>query len=172
MIAADLQRVSVWVATTPIDMRKSFDGLAEVVRSFLGRDPLSGNLFVFRNKGGRLLKILWWDQNGLSIYYRRLERTRRSFNSRAAMPRPSRSRRRNCCGCCRGWRSPRSTPVDRRDSARCVILARRGNGLFANSFAACETFFARRGYKEAMSMDASHSRSRHAAGRSSEFSSD
>ncbi len=74
MIAADLQRVSVWVATTPIDMRKSFDGLAEVVRSFLGRDPLSGNLFVFRNKGGHLLKILWWDQNGLSIYYRRLER--------------------------------------------------------------------------------------------------
>ncbi len=55
-------------------MRKSFDGLAEVVRSFLGRDPLSGNLFVFRNKGGHLLKILWWDQNGLSIYYRRLER--------------------------------------------------------------------------------------------------
>jgi transposase len=55
-------------------MRKSFDGLAEVVRSFLGHDPLSGNLFVFRNKGGHLLKILWWDQNGLSIYYRRLER--------------------------------------------------------------------------------------------------
>lgn len=57
MIAADLQSVQVWVATTPVDMRKSFDSLAEVVRSFLGRDPLSGSLFVFRNKGGQLMKI-------------------------------------------------------------------------------------------------------------------
>ena len=54
MIAADLQGVQVWIATTPVDMRKSFDGLAEVVRAFLGRDPLSGHLFVFRNKGGVL----------------------------------------------------------------------------------------------------------------------
>ena len=62
------------MATTPVDMRKSFDGLAEVVRSFLGRDPLSGSLFVFRNRGGHLLKILWWDRDGLAIYYKRLER--------------------------------------------------------------------------------------------------
>jgi transposase len=74
MIAADLEGVQVWVATTPVDMRKSFDSLAEVVRSFLGRDPLSGGLFVFRNKGGQLLKILWWDRDGLAIYYKRLER--------------------------------------------------------------------------------------------------
>jgi len=74
MIAADLQNVQVWVATTPVDMRKSFDGLAEVVRSFLGHDPLSGSLFVFRNKRGHLVKILWWDRDGLAIYYKRLER--------------------------------------------------------------------------------------------------
>lgn len=74
MIAADLAKVQVWVATTPVDMRKSFDGLAEVVRSFLGHDPLSGSLFVFRNKGGHLVKILWWDRDGLAIYYKRLER--------------------------------------------------------------------------------------------------
>jgi transposase len=74
MIAAELESAQVWVATTPVDMRKSFDGLAEVVRSFLGRDPLSGSLFVFRNKGGHLVKILWWDRNGLAIYYKRLER--------------------------------------------------------------------------------------------------
>ncbi len=74
MIAADLQGVEVWVATTPVDMRKSFDGLAEVVRSFLGRDPLSGSLFVFRNKGGHLVKVLWWDRDGLAILYKRLER--------------------------------------------------------------------------------------------------
>ena len=43
MIATDLAGLQVWVATTPVDMRKSFDSLAEVVRSFLGRDPLSGS---------------------------------------------------------------------------------------------------------------------------------
>ena len=74
MIAAKLQSVQVWLATTPVDMRKSFDGLAEVVRSFLGYDPLSGSLFVFRNKGGHLVKVLWWDRDGLAIYYKRLER--------------------------------------------------------------------------------------------------
>ncbi len=74
MIGANLPGVQVWVATTPIDMRKSFDGLAEVVREFLKHDPLSGNLFVFRNKGSHLLKILWWDAQGLAIYYKRLER--------------------------------------------------------------------------------------------------
>jgi transposase len=74
MIAADLAGVEVWVATTPVDMRKSFDGLAEVVRSFLGRDPQSGHLFVFRNKSAQRLKILWWDRDGLAIYYKRLER--------------------------------------------------------------------------------------------------
>jgi transposase len=69
--AADAQ---VWIATAPVDMRKSFDGLAEVVRTFLGHDPLSGQLFVFRNKNSQRLKILWWDRGGLTIYYRRLER--------------------------------------------------------------------------------------------------
>ena len=70
----DLAHVQVWLATTPVDMRKSFDGLAEVVRSFLGHDPLSGHLFVFRNRGGHRVKILWWDRDGLAIYYKRLER--------------------------------------------------------------------------------------------------
>jgi transposase len=64
----------VWVATTPVDMRKSFDGLAEVVRSFLGHDPLGGNVFVFRNRSSERVKILWWDGDGLTIYYKRLER--------------------------------------------------------------------------------------------------
>ena len=73
MIASDLRDMQVWVATTPVDMRKSFDGLAEVVKSFLGHDPLSGSLFVFRNKSGHLAKVLWWDTDGLAIYYKRLE---------------------------------------------------------------------------------------------------
>lgn len=41
--------VNVWVATQPVDMRRSFDGLAEHVRAFLGHDPLCGSMFVFRN---------------------------------------------------------------------------------------------------------------------------
>jgi transposase len=74
MIGGGLVGVKVWVAAAPVDMRKSFDGLAEVVRRFLGADPLSGSLFVFRNRGGHLVKILWWDRDGLAIYYKRLER--------------------------------------------------------------------------------------------------
>lgn len=66
--------VHVWLATEPVDMRRSFDGLAEHVRAFLGHDPLSGSMFVFRNRAGHMLKILWWDDNGLAIYYKRLER--------------------------------------------------------------------------------------------------
>jgi len=73
MIGADLENVQVWLVTTPVDMRKGFDSLAEVVRNFLGRDPLSGHLFVFRNRGGHRLKILWWDRDGLAIYSKRLE---------------------------------------------------------------------------------------------------
>jgi transposase len=66
--------VQVWVATRPVDMRKSFDGLAEHVRAFLGHDPLSGSMFVFRNKAAHRVKILWWDKDGLAIYYKRIER--------------------------------------------------------------------------------------------------
>jgi transposase len=63
----------VFVATKPADMRRSFDGLMGLVRDFLGDDPLSGHLFVFRNRLGDRLKILWWDRDGLAIFYKRLE---------------------------------------------------------------------------------------------------
>lgn len=76
MIASTLgpEGVRVWVATQPVDMRKGFDGLAEVVRAFLGHDPLSGSLFVFRNRSAQRVKILWYDRDGLAIYYKRLDR--------------------------------------------------------------------------------------------------
>lgn len=63
----------VYVATAPADMRKSFDGLMGLVRDFLGGDPLSGHLFVFHNRTGDRLKVLWWDRDGLAIFYKRLE---------------------------------------------------------------------------------------------------
>jgi transposase len=82
MIGAGGKGVQVWVATTPVDMRKSFDGLAEVVRAFLGHDPLSGNLFVFRNRSGQRVKVLWWDKNGLALYYKQIE------NGKFSLPAP------------------------------------------------------------------------------------
>ena len=65
--------VRIYVCTQPTDMRKSFDSLAAVVRDWLGYDPLSGHLFVFRSRRGDRVKLLWWDRDGLTLYYRRLE---------------------------------------------------------------------------------------------------
>ncbi len=50
--------IHVWVAMSPVDMRKSFNGLAEVVRAFLGYDPLCGSMFVFHNRSPERVKIL------------------------------------------------------------------------------------------------------------------
>lgn len=65
--------VRIFLCTQHADLRKSFDGLALLVRTFLGADPLSGHLFVFRNKRGDRLKLLYWDTDGLAIWYKRLE---------------------------------------------------------------------------------------------------
>ena len=64
----------ILVAVEPVDGRKGIDSLAGVVRSVLLGDPLSGDLFVFKNKGGDKLKILAWMGDGFSLYLRRLER--------------------------------------------------------------------------------------------------
>ena len=65
--------VRIWLATRATDMRKSFDTLAEVVRQQLQGDPLSGQLFVFRNKRADRVKLLYWDEDGFVIVYKRLE---------------------------------------------------------------------------------------------------
>ena len=66
--------VPIWVCSTPVDMRKGFDSLAEHVRAFLGRDPLKDGMFVFRGRRGHLLKILWYDRTGVVLYYKRLHK--------------------------------------------------------------------------------------------------
>jgi transposase len=65
--------VRIWLAIQPADLRKSFDTLAEVVRQQLQGDPLSGQLFVFRNKRGDRVKLLYWDEDGFVLVYKRLE---------------------------------------------------------------------------------------------------
>lgn len=64
----------IWLCVSPVDGRKSFDGLSGVVTAQLNRDPLSGDLFVFKNKRGDRLKILAWQGDGFALYVRRLER--------------------------------------------------------------------------------------------------
>jgi len=63
----------IFVATSPTDMRKGFDGLQGLVSNALGQDPLSGHLFLFVNRRRDKLKVLYWDGDGLAIWYRRLE---------------------------------------------------------------------------------------------------
>jgi transposase len=65
--------VRIYVCTQATDMRKSFDSLAALVQDWLGHDPLSGHLFVFRSRRGDRLKLLWWEKDGLTLYYKRLE---------------------------------------------------------------------------------------------------
>ena len=57
----------------PVDMRKSFDGLLAVVQNALKEDPLSGTLFVFRNRRGNLIKMIQWDRTGFLLTAKRLE---------------------------------------------------------------------------------------------------
>ncbi len=55
------------------DMRNSFDGLSGIVKSRLGKDPLSGDVFIFINKRRNLVKLLQWEQGGFVLFYKRLE---------------------------------------------------------------------------------------------------
>jgi transposase len=66
--------VRVWAYGAPADLRKGYNGLWGLVRNELGRDPLSGDLFLFVNRRRRGCKVLLWDGTGLCIFMKRLER--------------------------------------------------------------------------------------------------
>lgn len=63
-----------WLYAGVCDMRKGFDGLSGLVRSELGRDPLSGEVFIFVNRGRNRMKLLVWERGGFVLWYKRLER--------------------------------------------------------------------------------------------------
>ena len=66
--------VKIYLCKQATDMRRSFDSLAMRVQCIIQQDPLSGYLFVFRNKRGNSLKLLYWDRDGYAIWYKRLEK--------------------------------------------------------------------------------------------------
>jgi transposase len=66
----------IWIAAGTTDMRKGFTGLSAAVQTRLEQDPMCGHVFVFRGRRGDLIKILWFDGDGLCLFAKRLERGR------------------------------------------------------------------------------------------------
>ncbi len=73
MILGTTRAVRVFAFPAPVDLRKGYNGLVGLVHTGLGRDPLSGELFLFVNQGRKLCKVLVWNGTGLCIFQKRLE---------------------------------------------------------------------------------------------------
>ena len=74
MLALTNSRVFLAIGST--DMRKAINGLSIMVEQHLGKDPFSGDLFVFCNRRRNMIKILYWDKNGFCLWHKRLEKHR------------------------------------------------------------------------------------------------
>ena len=72
MLAVSRQ-VKIYVSLKPTDMRRGFPGLCGEVQSILRQDPLSGHLFLFRNRRRDRIKLLFWDGDGYAIFYKKNE---------------------------------------------------------------------------------------------------
>jgi transposase len=75
MIAAPAN-ARIWIAAGVTDLRRGFGGLSALVQTALEQDPYAGHVFVFRGRRGDLIKLLWWDGDGLCLFAKRLERGR------------------------------------------------------------------------------------------------
>jgi transposase len=69
-------RTRIWIAAGVTDLRRGFTGLSGMVQTALEQNPFSGHVFVFRGRRGDLIKLLWWDGDGLCLFAKRLERGR------------------------------------------------------------------------------------------------
>ncbi len=78
--------VKLYVATQPVDARKSFSGLSLYVQSVMKLSPLSGHLFIFFNRRRDQARILYWDRNGFAIWAKRLERGRFALTPKLLAP--------------------------------------------------------------------------------------
>ena len=68
--------VKAYVCAEPVDMRKSIDGLSQLVEPLLSGNAFSGSVFVFMSRRREKVKLLWWDRHGFWVAYKRLERGR------------------------------------------------------------------------------------------------
>lgn len=68
--------VCIWLAPGITDLRRGFTGLSAIAQTVLEQDAFSGQVFVFRGRRGDLIKVLWWDGDGLCLFAKRLERGR------------------------------------------------------------------------------------------------
>jgi transposase len=66
----------IWIAAGVTDLRRGFTGLSAVAQTVLLVDPFAGQVFVFRGRRGDLIKLLWWDGDGLCLFAKRLEKGR------------------------------------------------------------------------------------------------
>jgi transposase len=66
----------IWIAAGVTDLRRGFSGLSALVQTRLAHDPLSGHVFAFRGRRGDLIKLLWFDGDGLCLFAKRLDRGR------------------------------------------------------------------------------------------------
>ena len=78
--------MQIVIATEAIDMRKSIDGLSVAVVEQLSKNPQSNQLYIFHNRRGDKVKLLYWDRNGFCLFYKKLERGRFCFPTGLTAP--------------------------------------------------------------------------------------
>jgi transposase len=84
MITMLPRAVRVYVATKPVRLNRSFDGLSSEVRTVLQMDPLGGHVFIFLNRRRTMVKLLMWTRGGFTIVHKRLERGTFAFAQRVS----------------------------------------------------------------------------------------
>jgi len=72
-------KTPIWLYPEIVDFRKQIDGLVILIADALSKNPTSGELFIFRNRRGDKVKLLWYDHNGFWLCYKRLEQSRLKF---------------------------------------------------------------------------------------------